>query len=50
MGQGRVQSKGRELSCLPWPVSAGSRAPDGAVWRARASCRKASARSHTSLM
>lgn len=50
VGQGREQSKGRELSCLPWPVPAGTRAPDGAVWRARASYRKAPARSHTSRM
>lgn len=47
--QGRVQSKGLELSCLPWPVPAGSRAPGRAVLRVRASCGKAPARSHTSL-
>lgn len=46
--RGRVQSKGLEMICLPWPVPAGSRAPDGAVLRARASYGKASARSHTS--
>lgn len=48
-GQGQWGAGKRlELSCVPWPVPAGSRGLDGAVLRAKASYQKAPARSHTS--
>ena len=50
VGQGSVRAQALELSCLLWSVPAGSRAPDGAVLRVRASYRKAPARSRTSPM